>query len=393
MVAEVTRGGPLASGGDGREDHREEQEEQALDAVVIGAGVVGLAVARALALAGREVVVLESEPAIGTHTSSRNSEVIHAGLYYPTGSLKARLCVAGREALYRYCAENDVAHQRIGKLLVATVDAEIAALESYKKQAELNGVMDLTWLDAREANALEPAVRAVRALLSPSTGIVDSHGLMLALQRDLLRHGGSVVLGSPVLGGAVTGDGISLRVGGEAPTTVSCRSVVNSAGLFAQGVARSLEGLPPASIPPCHYAKGHYFVLAQAPPFRRLVYPLAVVGGLGVHVTLDMGGRARFGPDVSWIDGIDYSFDEARAPSFYAAIRRYWPDLRDGDLQPGYTGIRPKLGPAGTPAADFVIQGPPVHGVRGLVNLYGIESPGLTASLAIADRVAELLAM
>jgi len=365
--------------------------------VVIGAGVVGLAVGRALALAGREVVVLEAASAIGTHTSSRNSEVIHAGLYYPTGSLKARLCVAGRDALYRYCAENDVAHRRIGKLLVATVDAEIAALESYKKQAELNGVTDLTWLDAGEARALEPAVRAVRGLLSPSTGIVDSHGLMLALQRDLTRRGGSVVLGSPVLGGEVTGGGITLRVGGEAPaqapTVVHCRAVVNSAGLFAQQVARGLDGLPPASIPPCHYAKGHYFVLAQAPPFQRLVYPLAVAGGLGVHVTLDLGGRARFGPDVSWIDGIDYSFDESRAPSFYAAIRRYWPDLRDGDLQPGYTGIRPKLGPAGTPAADFVIQGPPDHGVRGLVNLYGIESPGLTASLAIADRVAELLAM
>jgi len=386
MESQGTRAsGPAASG------------DPALDVVVIGAGVVGLAVGRALALAGREVVVLEAASAIGTHTSSRNSEVIHAGLYYPTGSLKARLCVAGRDALYRYCAENDVAHRRIGKLLVATVDAEIAALESYKKQAELNGVTDLTWLDAGEARALEPAVRAVRGLLSPSTGIVDSHGLMLALQRDLTRRGGSVVLGSPVLGGEVTGGGITLRVGGEAPaqapTVVHCRAVVNSAGLFAQQVARGLDGLPPASIPPCHYAKGHYFVLAQAPPFQRLVYPLAVAGGLGVHVTLDLGGRARFGPDVSWIDGIDYSFDESRAPSFYAAIRRYWPDLRDGDLQPGYTGIRPKLGPAGTPAADFVIQGPPDHGVRGLVNLYGIESPGLTASLAIADRVAELLAM
>jgi L-2-hydroxyglutarate oxidase LhgO len=387
MESQETRGGPAASGGEALD----------ADAVVIGAGVVGLAVARALALAGREVVVLESASAIGTHTSSRNSEVIHAGLYYPTGSLKARLCVAGREALYRYCAENDVPHRRIGKLLVATVDAEIAALESYKKQAELNGVTDLAWLDAAEAHALEPAVRAVRALLSPSTGIVDSHGLMLALQRDLVRQGGSVVLSSPVLGGEVTGAGITLRVGGEAstqPATIlRCRSVVNSAGLFAQGVARSLEGLAPASIPPCHYAKGHYFVLAQAPPFRRLVYPLAVAGGLGVHVTLDLGGRARFGPDVSWIDGIDYAFDDSRAPSFYAAIRRYWPDLRDGDLQPGYTGIRPKLGPAGTPAADFVIQGPSDHGVPGLVNLYGIESPGLTASLAIADRVAEALAM
>jgi L-2-hydroxyglutarate oxidase LhgO len=366
-------------------------DDRTLDAVVIGAGVVGLAVARALALAGREVVVLESAPAIGTHTSSRNSEVIHAGLYYPTGSLKARLCVTGRDALYRYCEDNDVAHRRVGKMLVATIDAEIAALESYKKQAELNGVKDLTWLDAAEAHALEPAVRAVRGLLSPSTGIVDSHGLMLAFQRDTLRRGGSVVLGSPVVGGAVTGDGVTLRVGGESPTTVHCRSVVNAAGLFAQGVASTIDGIPAATIPPCHYAKGHYFVLAKAPPFRRLVYPLAVAGGLGIHVTLDLAGRARFGPDVSWIDGVDYAFDESRAPSFYAAIRRYWPELADGDLQPGYTGIRPKLGPAGSPAHDFVIQGRAAHGVPGLVNLYGIESPGLTASLAIADEVVTAL--
>ena len=364
----------------------------AVDAVVIGAGVVGLAVARALALAGREVVVLESASAIGTHTSSRNSEVIHAGLYYPTGSLKARLCVAGREALYAYCEANDVAHRRIGKMLVATVEEEIAALVAYKKQAELNGVTDLTWLTADEAHALEPDVRCVRALMSPSTGIVDSHGLMVAFQRDTLRRGGAVVFESPVEGGTITGDGIVLRIGGQAPTAVRCRTVVNAAGLFAQGVARSFEGLAAATIPPCCYAKGHYFVLSGRSPFRRLVYPLAVAGGLGVHVTLDLGGRARFGPDVSWIDGIDYSFDESRAGAFYTAIRRYWPDLPDGALEPGYTGIRPKLGPAGTPAQDFMIQGPAEHGVPGLVNLYGIESPGLTASLAIADQVAALVA-
>jgi L-2-hydroxyglutarate oxidase LhgO len=367
--------------------------EERVDAVVIGAGVVGLAAARALALAGRDVVVLEAAPAIGTHTSSRNSEVIHAGFYYPTGSLKAALCVEGRRALYDYCAGNDVPHQRLGKLVVATTDGEVGALDSYKKQGEANGVGDLRWVEADEARAMEPDVTCVRALHSPSTGIIDSHGLMQAFERDMRRRGGTLVLETPVLAGEVRGAGdIALSVGGAAPTTVRCRTVVNAAGLYAQAVARSMAGLPPASVPACHYAKGHYYVLAGRPPFRRLVYPIAVAGGLGVHVTLDLGGRARFGPDVTWVDGVDYSFDERREAAFYAAIRRYWPALPDGALQPGYTGIRPKLGPAGTPAQDFVIQGPADHGVPGLVNLYGIESPGLTASLAIADRVAALAA-
>lgn len=366
--------------------------ERAIDAAVVGAGVVGLAVARALARSGREVLVLEAASAVGTHASSRNSEVIHAGFYYPTGSLKARLCVAGRRALTDYCQANDVAHQRLGKVVVATSEAEVATLEGYQRQGAASGVGDLALIDEAEVRALEPAVRCVRALWSPSTGIVDSHALLRALERDARAAGAAVVLATPVVGGAIgDGGGIALRVGGASPMTIRCGAVVNAAGLFAQAVARTIEGLPPATIPPSYLAKGHYFVLRGPSPFRHLVYPIAVAGGLGVHVTLDLGGQARFGPDVSWVDRVDYAFDEGRVTAFYPAIRRYWPGLPEGALEPGYAGIRPKLGPAGAAAQDFIIQGPPEHGVPGLVNLYGIESPGLTASLAIADEVAGMI--
>jgi L-2-hydroxyglutarate oxidase LhgO len=362
-----------------------------LDVAVVGAGVIGLAIARALSLRGREVAVLEAEPAPGMHTSSRNSEVVHAGFHYPRGSLKARLCVAGRRALYDYAAAKGVAHRRIGKLVVATGEDEMAVLESYRAQGEANGVEGLSILSASEAHDLEPEVRCAGALWSAQTGIIDSHGFLQALRGDAVSCGAALALRSPVLSGRVHGSAIELEVGGENPSTVRCAAVVNAAGLRAQELARSIAGLPPATIPPCHYARGHYFVLSGRSPFRHLVYPVAVSGGLGVHVTLDLEGRARFGPDVEWIDRVDYSFDEDRAAAFAAAIRRYWPALPEGALQPGYTGIRPKLGTAGSPTHDFVIQGPRDHGVPGLVNLYGIESPGLTASLAIADQVAELL--
>jgi L-2-hydroxyglutarate oxidase LhgO len=367
-------------------------EDRGSDAVVVGAGVIGLAVARALARTGREVIVLESEKAIGTHTSSRNSEVIHAGIYYPAGSWKARLCVAGRRALYAYAAENGIAHQKLGKLIVATSEEEIASLQQYLDKAQANGVEGMAWLDAAEAHALEPVVRCARALWSGETGIVDAHGLMAAFRRDAESRGATVVLRSPMVAARVEDSGLTVEVGGVEPTSIRCAVLINAAGLWAQSVARSIAGLDPASIPPCHYAKGHYFTLAGRSPFRHLVYPVAVAGGLGTHVTLDLAGEARFGPDVEWVDGVDYTFDEGRQPQFEAAIRRYWPGLPPGGLRPGYTGVRPKLGPASSGAQDFVIQGPRDHGVPGLVNLFGIESPGLTASLALADEVVARLA-
>ena len=365
--------------------------DAAVDCVVIGGGVVGLAVARALARAGREVLVLEKERWIGSDTSSRNSEVIHAGLYYPKDSLKALLCVEGRHALYDYCAEHGVPHKRIGKLLVACRDEEVKSLESVWVRAGANGVADLRWLSADEARALEPNLSCVKAFLSPSTGIVDSHALMLAYQGDAEAAGAVLALRAPVLSGRVESRGFLLEVGGEEPMRIRTELVVNSAGLYAPTLARKIAGIPEAAIPTAYYCRGVYFSLSGRAPFKRLIYPAPEAAGLGVHLTLDMGGQARFGPDTEWIDGIDYTVDPRRGDKFYAAIRTYWPSLPDGALQPGYAGVRPKISAPNEPAADFRIDGPERHGVPGLINLFGIESPGLTASLAIAERVLRLL--
>ena len=366
-----------------------------VDAIVIGAGVVGLAVARALARQGMETLVVEREDTIGTGTSSRNSEVIHAGLYYAPGSLKARLCVAGREQLYAYCASHGIAHSRCGKLIVATSAEQVPALEALMQRARANGVDDLALLSAAEAIALEPELRCDAALLSPSSGIIDSHALMLSLRGDLERAGGAVVLRSPVEGALcdASGDrGHRVEVGGAEPMPLRARFVVNAAGLHAPALAARFEGLDARHVPRAHFSKGSYYALAGRAPFRRLVYPMPQDAWLGVHLTLDLAGAARFGPDAQWLDvagadEIDYRVDPARADGFYADIRRYWPGLPDGALQPAYSGVRPKIHGPGEPAPDFLIQGPQEHGVAGLVNLFGIESPGLTSCLALADEV------
>ena len=359
-----------------------------LDAVVIGAGVVGLAVARELALAGREVVILDAEDAIGTHTSSRNSEVIHAGIYYPQGSLKARSCVEGRQLLYEYCASHGVPHRRCGKLIVATSKDQLAELDAIRAKACANGVTDMHWLSTENALAMEPELSCVGALLSPSTGIIDSHALMLAYLGDAETAGAMLGLRSP-FEKAMVKDGFEVHVRGSDP--IRCKVLVNSAGLRAPTVAKAIEGYPAERAPREFYAKGNYYSLTRKNPFTRLIYPVPEPGGLGVHVTLDMGGQARFGPDVEWVEQINYDVDPRRAERFYAAIRRYWPGLPDDSLSPGYAGIRPKTAGPGEPAPDFEMQGPAKHGVPGLVHLFGIESPGLTASLALARAVREEL--
>jgi L-2-hydroxyglutarate oxidase LhgO len=356
-----------------------------LDAVVIGAGVVGLAVARALAMAGREVVILEAEDAIGTHTSSRNSEVIHAGIYYPKGSLKARACVEGKALLYEYCASHGVPHRRSGKLIVATEQSQVEELSKIQDRAHANGVTDVVWMSRDQALALEPELACAAALYSPSTGIIDSHALMLAYLGDAQAHGAMLALKSPLERAVVRNGAFELHVAGSEP--IASAVVVNSAGLRAPTVAARMEGYRAELAPRELYAKGNYYALTRRSPFTRLVYPVPEPGGLGVHVTLDLAGQARFGPDVEWIERIAYDVDPRRAERFYAAIRRYWPGLPEGALAPGYAGIRPKIAGPGEPAPDFQIQGPALHGIPGLVHLFGIESPGLTASLALAGAV------
>ncbi|PJM90499.1 NAD(P)/FAD-dependent oxidoreductase [Achromobacter ruhlandii] len=364
-----------------------------IDCVVIGAGVVGLAIARALAQSGREVLVAEATEAIGTGTSSRNSEVIHAGIYYPAGSLKARLCVRGKHLLYAYCAERGIPHKRLGKLIVATSAEQAAQLEGIAQRARANGVDDLQFISGEDAMRLEPALRCTGALVSPSTGIVDSHALMLAYQGDAENAGAQCVFHTPLVSGRVRPQGgFDLQFGGDDAMSLSCNVLINSAGLQAPALARRIEGVPAASIPTDYLCKGSYFTLSGRAPFSRLIYPVPQHAGLGVHLTLDMGGQAKFGPDTEWVGTEDYTIDPARAEVFYAAVRSYWPALPDDALAPGYTGIRPKISGPHEPAADFVIAGPAAHGVPGLVNLFGIESPGLTSSLALAEETLARLA-
>jgi L-2-hydroxyglutarate oxidase LhgO len=349
-----------------------------------------LACARALALAGREVVILEAADMIGSETSSRNSEVIHAGLYYPAGSLKARFCVEGKKAIYAYCAERGLRAWNCGKLVVACSDDQVVYLEKLNRQGAENGVDDLELIDGAAARKIEPELSCVAALRSPSTGMVDSHAMMLAFQGDAEAHGAVIAFETPVLSGCVANDGIEIETGGASPMRLKASLVVNAAGLGAQTLARAIDGVPQASVPPLHYAKGNYFSLLGKSPFSRLIYPVPEKGGLGVHITVDLAGQARFGPDVEWIDAINYDVDPGRCAGFYAEVRKYWPGLKGGALVPAYSGIRPKIVPQGAPNPDFVVQGPDAHGVPGYIALYGIESPGLTSAPAIAAYVAEL---
>ncbi|MEM7428560.1 MAG: NAD(P)/FAD-dependent oxidoreductase [Pseudomonadota bacterium] len=367
-----------------------------VETAVIGAGVVGLAVARALALSGRDVVVLERADAIGTETSARNSEVIHAGIYYPNGSNKARFCVAGRHMLYEFCSKRGIPHTKCGKLIVASNDDEMAAFETLLPKAAANGVEDLAPLEAADVSRIEPEVKCCGALQSPSTGIVDSHGFMLALQGEAEDHGAMIAFNTPVEAVEQTNQGFALTAGGEAPLRLTCREFVNAAGHGAVRLARTLAALRTEEVPEAFQAKGVYFRLMGKSPFSRLIYPAPDNASLGVHATVDLGDQTRFGPDVEWIDPLsqdsfDYDVDPARSESFYAAIRKYWPGLKDGTLVPDYSGIRPKVSGPSEPAGDFILSGRENHGLDGLINLFGIESPGLTSALAIADEVASLL--
>ena len=360
-----------------------------VDCIVVGAGVVGLAIAAELARRGREVIVLEKESLIGSGVSSRNSEVIHAGLYYPAETLKAQLCVEGKARLYALCEQAGIAHRRCGKLIVAETDNELSRLEAIKAQGEANGVEDLDLIDRDQMARLGPALKGAGALISPSTGIVDSHGLMLSYQGVLEDHGGMIAFNAPVRSGAVTAGGIRLDIAGEAAMTLCARSVVNAAALGAQALSRAIEGVAGDSIPPQFLAKGNYFALSGRAPFSRLIYPVPEPGGLGIHLTLDLGGQAKFGPDVEWLEAEDYRVSEDRRAAFEHAVRRYYPDLAEGALHPAYTGIRPKIEKPGGSSTDFLIHDESAHGVAGYVALYGIESPGLTASPALARHVAD----
>lgn len=358
---------------------------------MIGAGVIGLAAASALARGGREVVLLESERHFGMHTSSRNSEVIHAGIHYEPGSLKARLCVAGRDLLYRYCAAREIPHRRCGKLTVATADSQLATLEKIASNARANGVFDLEWLDGSEARRAEPQLKCIRALSSPSTGIIDSHAYMQSLLAEAEANGASIAYDTKVTGLRPSSGGIEIAINGEPAPVVRARCVVNSAGLQADRVAASIADFPAQFIPKVRFSKGSYFALSGASPFSRLVYPAPPPGGhLGIHMTLDLGGAARFGPDSEWVRELDYAVDPQRAVLFAEAIRLYWPGLSEARLYPAYAGIRPKISGPGEATQDFRISGPREHGVAGMVNLFGMESPGLTASLALGEHIAAL---
>ena len=368
--------------------------DYSVEALVIGAGVIGLAVARSLAIAGREVLLIDRETAIGTQTSSRNSEVIHSGIYYPPGTLKARLCVAGRAALYHYCGAHGVGTQRLGKLIVATTDGEVAKLTALKVNAEANGVTDLLWLSGAEVQDLEPALKCHAALLSPSTGIIDSHAFMLSLLAEAEGHGATLSLRTAFVSAQRTSETFEVRLRPEEGehVTLACRVIVNCAGHGAHDAAAAVESYERQYLPPRFLARGTYCGVSGASPFRRLIYPVPVAGALGIHVTLDMGHRLRLGPDIEWIDSFDDRPNPHVAEAFAGAVARYWPGVRARELTPTYAGVRPKIHGPDMASADFVIQGLDEHGVPGLVNLFGIESPGLTSSLAIGEHVAELLA-